>query len=143
MGAALSRLRDEGIVDHLFGDLHLADIRAYREKLFAAWGLTAHFPLWREPTAALARAMIAQGIVARIAVLDPARLPRSLAGAAFDEALLAALPEGVDACGEKGEFHTLVIDSPDFALPLEVEPSGQVERDGFIYQDFRRIRDAR
>ena len=136
MSAALSELRDEGLVDHLFGDLYLADIRAYREKLFAAEDLKTHFPLWGEPTAALARAMIAQGIVARIAVLDPARLPREVAGTAFDEALLAALPDGVDPCGEKGEFHTLVIDSPDFGQPLKIEEGKRVERDGFLYQDF-------
>src|SRR3954471_22410378 len=41
----------EGIV---FGDLFLGDVRAYRERLLAGTGLTPCFPLWGEPTDALA-----------------------------------------------------------------------------------------
>src|SRR4051812_11747113 len=36
-----------------FGDLFLEDVRTYRERLPAAAGLSAHFPLWGRPTAAL------------------------------------------------------------------------------------------
>lgn len=136
IGQALSRLKAEGLEDHLFGDLHLADIRAYRESHFASMGLRVHFPLWGMDSSLLAREMIAAGIRAHITVLDPARMPPNYLGASFDEVLLAALPEGVDPCGERGEFHTLVSDMPGFERPLDLEPGLRVEREGFLYQDF-------
>ena len=42
-----------------------------------------------------------------------ARSTPSFAGRRYDEALLADLPDGVDPCGENGEFHTFVHAGPD------------------------------
>src|SRR4051795_9186771 len=92
MAAAVQNAVGEGFTHVAFGDLFLEDIRRYREERLAGTGLTPIFPLWGRPTAALAREMIAGGLQARIATLDPRVLPRELIGAAFDETLLARLP---------------------------------------------------
>ena len=126
-----------GFTHVAFGDLFLEDVRKYREERLAGTGLTPLFPLWGMPTPGLARAMIAGGIRARVATLDPRVMPRELAGAAFDEALLAALPPEVDPCAERGEFHTCVTAGPMFSRSLSVEPGEIVEREGFVYRDFR------
>ena len=49
--------------------------------------------------------------------------------------LLADLPEGVDPCGENGEFHTCVVAGPMFARGLPVTTGERVERDGYAYCD--------
>src|SRR2546430_13424152 len=59
--------------------------------------------------------MIASGLEAHIATVDLKKLPAKFAGRTFDVALLADLPEGVDACGENGEFHTCVVAGPMFS----------------------------
>jgi diphthamide synthase (EF-2-diphthine--ammonia ligase) len=41
----------------------------------------------------------------------------------------------VDACGERGEFHTFVWDGPGFAAPIPIERGEVVERDGFVFCD--------
>jgi uncharacterized protein (TIGR00290 family) len=135
LGAATRRLRDDGVEDWVFGDLFLDDIRAYREAQLAPLGLAAHFPLWGRDTRALAQEMLAAGIDARIVTLDPQRLPRDLCGARFDAGFLAALPEGVDPCGERGEFHTVVAHAPGFAAALDLRRGATVEREGFVYTD--------
>ncbi|MDJ1009626.1 MAG: adenine nucleotide alpha hydrolase [Paracoccaceae bacterium] len=135
-GAALARLVDEGLTDMVFGDLFLADIRAYREAQLKPFGITPHFPLWGRPTDALAREMIDGGTKAVVATLDPSKLPKALAGRDFDAGLLADLPAGTDPCAENGEFHTLVWDGPAFAQPVPLRKGETVERDGFVYTDF-------
>jgi uncharacterized protein (TIGR00290 family) len=135
MGAATARLRDDGVERIVFGDLFLEDIRRYRELRLDGSGLAPVFPLWGRPTAALAETMIRAGVVARIVSLDPARVPRELAGRVLDRRTLAALPPGVDPCGENGEFHTCVTDGPMFAHPIPAVAGPVVERDGFVYAD--------
>src|SRR5262249_28456231 len=118
-----------------FGDLHLADIRAYREALFAPTGLALLFPLWGRPTADLARAMLIGGLQARVVTVDLARLPAAFAGRVFDAAFLADLPPGVDPCGENGEFHTFATAAPGFAHPIEVQVGPARIEGGFAHAE--------
>ena len=136
IGAAALRLKQQGIHDWIFGDLFLEDIRQYREARLAAQGLAAHFPLWGADTRLLAQEMLDLGIDARIATLDPRLVPRELCGSRFDRDFLDRLPPGVDPCGERGEFHTVVGYGPGFAAPLKLCHGETVERGGFVYTDF-------
>jgi uncharacterized protein (TIGR00290 family) len=135
MGTAIGRLRTEGVSRIVFGDLFLEDIRAYREDRLRGTGVDPIFPLWGRPTGPLAESMIASGLDARIVALDPRVLPKSFAGRRFDRALLHDLPEGVDPCGERGEFHTCVVAGPMFDAPIPVVPGEIVERDRFVFAD--------
>ena len=106
---AVDRAVADGFTHVAFGDLFLEDVRRYREERLAGTGLTPLFPLWGMPTPGLAREMIAGGIRARISTLDPRVMPRELAGAAFDEALLAALPRMPPTAGIALGFDRLVM----------------------------------
>ncbi len=120
-----------------FGDLFLADIRAWRETLCTALGWRALFPLFGRDTASLAREMQAGGLRAALCCVDTTQLDAAFAGRAFDGALLDALPSGIDPCGERGEFHTCVSDGPMFSAPLALMPRGTTLRDGrFAETDF-------
>lgn len=119
-----------------FGDLFLADVRAYREALCARRGWTPIFPLFGADTAALAREMIAGGLRARLCCVDTTQLDAGFAGRPFDLALLADLPPTVDPCGERGEFHTCVTAGPMFDRALCTRTGDRVLRDDrFQYID--------
>jgi uncharacterized protein (TIGR00290 family) len=135
MGDTIARAVADGITHMIFGDLFLQDIRAYREQKLAGTGITPLFPLWDRPTRPLAQAMIDSGLQARLATVDLKKLPAEFAGRKFDTQLLADLPEGVDPCGENGEFHTCVVAGPMFSHPLNVATGECVERDGYAYRD--------
>ena len=115
MHAALAPLAAAGVSALAFGDLFLADVRAFRERLLAPTGLQPRFPLWGRDTAALAAEMMAGGLEARIVAVDTARLDAGLVGRSWDAAFVAALPPGTDPCGERGEFHTFVTAGPMLA----------------------------
>jgi len=130
-----ARARAQGVRAVAFGDLFLADVRAYRERLFAGTGLAPRFPLWGRDTAALAREMIGQGLRAILACVDPRRVPADWAGRSYDAALLAELPAGVDPCAENGEFHTFAYAGPMYEGEIAVRVAGTVVRDGFVYAE--------
>lgn len=133
MAEACRRAVVEGFDTIAFGDLFLADVRAYRERQLAGSGLTPIFPLWEIPTAQLAREMIAGGLRARLSCVDSRQLDASFAGREFDAALLRDLPASVDPCGENGEFHTCVYAGPMFQVPIDLPPGERHIADGFVF----------
>lgn len=135
MQHAMETAAAEGVRHVVFGDLFLEDVRGYREAKLRSAGFEPVFPLWGRPTGPLAREMIASGLRARVCALDPRHLAPSFAGRAFDLGFLADLPSTVDACGERGEFHTCVTDGPGFRAPVRVRLGETVERDGFVFTD--------
>jgi uncharacterized protein (TIGR00290 family) len=137
MTEACVRAISENVEAIAFGDLFLEDVRIYRETQLKPTGLEPLFPLWQIPTADLARDMIAAGLRAKLACVDTKQLPASFAGREFDAEFLRELPPEIDPCGERGEFHTCVYDGPMFASPINLDAGEIVQRDGFVYADFK------
>jgi diphthamide synthase (EF-2-diphthine--ammonia ligase) len=138
MGAALAalRMRISGLDTVVFGDLFLADIRAYRERMLARMGMRGLFPLWLRDTRSLAQEFVRLGYRAVLVCVDIAQLAGGFAGREFDAELLRDLPPEVDPCGENGEFHTFVYAGPGLRQPVCHQRGAVVVRDGrFVYCD--------
>ena len=138
MAATLAALRDRvpGLDTVVFGDLFLADIRAYRERMLARIGMHALFPLWLRDTRVLADDFVRLGYRAVLVCVDANQLAAEFAGREFDAELLRDLPGAVDPCGENGEFHTFVYAGPGLREPVRHERGRVVVRDDrFVYCD--------
>ena len=136
MKTAIDGFVADGFTHVAFGDLFLEDVRRYREDRLAGSGLAPLFPIWKtKPTPDLARDMIEGGLQARLTCVDPRKLDRSFAGRTFDDQLLADLPQGIDPCGENGEFHSFAFDGPMFHHPIALNVGEIVERDNFVFAD--------
>ena len=133
MQQALEKYRQAGVLDAAFGDLFLADVRAYREERLGRIGMRGIFPLWGRNTSESARQFIRLGFKAIIVCVDTQALDQAAAGREYDESFLSDLPDSVDPCGENGEFHTFVYDGPAFRRPLRVERGEKVLREGRFY----------
>lgn len=142
MSAFVAEAREAGVEAMAFGDLFLADIRAYREERLRGSGIAPLFPLWERDTRQLARDMISSGLKARVVSLDPRAIARDLIGREFDADLLDDLPSTADPCGENGEFHTFAYAGPMFDAPIDVTTGAIVERDGFVFADLVRQKSA-
>jgi uncharacterized protein (TIGR00290 family) len=133
--AALDAHKARGIRRVAFGDIFLEDLKAYRDKNLAAWGLEGIYPIWKRDSRRLIGDFVSQGFKGVLVCIDQRVLPESWAGRAIDEAFLGDVPPGVDPCGENGEYHTFVYDGPIFQDKIDITLGERVVRAPFVYQD--------
>lgn len=135
MNDFFASIEGQGITHMAFGDLYLEDIRQYRVDNLKSTGLEPLFPLWLKPTKQLAQTMLDGGLKTRITCVDPKQLPASFCGREFNQEFLNDLPEGVDPCGENGEFHSFAYSGPMFKRDINISSGEIVEREGFVFAD--------
>lgn len=126
MTQAVTRLKNKGFEDTGFGDIFLEDLRKYREENLNSLGIKCHFPLWKRNTRELIEEFIRSGFKAVVICIDATKLDKSFCGREIDIEFLKDLPEGVDPCGENGEFHTFCYDGPIFSEPIDFKKGEQV-----------------
>lgn len=136
--AALDELATEGVRGAIFGNVHLADVRAWYEERVRAAGLRHVEPLWGEPPAALVRESLDRGYRALLTCVDTTRADPAWLGQTISPALVLEFERaGIDACGEFGEYHTLVTDGPLFRRPLAITTGGVHVEGPFHQLDIR------
>lgn len=135
MAGACAEAVADGVTHVAFGDLFLEEVRAYRVERLRGTGLKPLFPLWGRDTRELAAEMVDGGLRAILTCVDPEQLDPRFVGRELDHDLLAELPDSVDPCGERGEFHSLAYAGPMFRHALDVRVGERVERDGFHFAD--------
>ena len=135
--AVIERAENEKISQIAFGDLFLEDVRQYREQMFRNSSVEPTFPIWgtESTTSQLAQEMIQEGFRSIVTCIDLSKLAETDSGREFDEAWLADLPESVDRCGERGEFHSFCYAGPIFERPIGFRVGEQVQREGFVFTD--------
>ncbi|HEY7346976.1 MAG TPA: hypothetical protein VH599_01560 [Ktedonobacterales bacterium] len=133
---ALADLRERGVDAIIFGNIHLADVRAWYEERTTGQGLRHLEPFWGEPVGLLAREVIKRGYHAILTSVELARAREVWLGQPFSEALIAEFETaGIDACGERGEYHTFVSGGPLFRYPLPVSLGERVSTPGYALID--------
>ncbi len=130
MHSEMTALSDQGFKGSVFGDIFLEDLRAYREEQLAQVSLKGIFPLWGMNTRELALQIIESGFKAITVCVNARLLGPEFAGRLVDRQFLEDLPEGVDPCGENGEFHTFVFDGPIFKKPV-LFTRGEIVKQGY------------
>ncbi|HUK78058.1 MAG TPA: diphthine--ammonia ligase [Thermoleophilia bacterium] len=133
----LAEVRDDhGLGVGVFGDIDLQPHRDWVERVCEQAGLHACLPLWLEPRRALLDELLAAGVGATIVAVNTERLDERFLGRRLDAALVPELEAaGVDACGEEGEFHTVVTQAPLYAAPVALVWRGTVAIDQYRFVD--------
>jgi len=134
--ALLSQAKAAGVESAVFGDIDILRHREWEENVCRAADLTAELPLWQCDRMTLLEEFWAAGFEARIVVARDGVVDRKFLGRVLDRATAEALAAaGVDACGENGEFHTVVTAGPLFREPIQLELRDQVLKSGCWFQD--------
>lgn len=123
--AKLMELQYQGVKTAIFGDIDLLAHREWEEKVCNEAGLTASLPLWNKDRLQLVSIFLHAGFKARVVCVDGRYLDESFVGVEFNQQFIKSLPEGVDRCGENGEFHTFVYDGPNFKHPVSWKSLGK------------------
>jgi len=115
----LATLREDGFTGAVFGDIHLADVRAWYEARVTAAGLQHVEPIWGEPPELLLDEFIASGGRAVITCVELAKLDEAWLGRVIDERFASEIgTTGADPCGENGEYHSFAFAGPVFKKPV-------------------------
>jgi uncharacterized protein (TIGR00290 family) len=119
-----------------FGDMFCNGIADYRRSYIEPAGWECVFPLLGEESSKLADEIIERGIETFLVTIDTNVLSAEYCGQAYTKSLLENLPNGVDPCGEDGEFHTLVTEAPSFNGAIKVSLLEVDRGERFVHQRY-------
>ena len=125
------------IAGMVFGDIYLDEHLAWVEGVCRDIGIKAVEPLWGLNTSELIREFVDAGFRSVIIAGNADHIGREWIGRVIDTDFLEyifARPQ-VDPCGERGEYHTLVVGGPLFKGRIEITGSEVVERNGYRFLD--------
>ncbi|WP_298534848.1 adenine nucleotide alpha hydrolase [uncultured Algibacter sp.] len=125
----VSRLKNNGFTHTAFGDIFLEDLRVYRENQLAKQNLKAVFPIWKRDTKTLLHEFLDLGFKTIIVCANSKYFGEDFVGTVIDKNFINNLPNGVDPCGENGEFHTFCFDGPIFKEPVKFTIGEKVYRE--------------
>ncbi len=129
MNQTVSALKANGFTHTAFGDIFLEDLRTYRQTQLSKKGITAIFPIWKRDTKALLKEFLDLGFKTIVVCANSKYFGEDFVGTVIDENFISSLPEGVDPCGENGEFHTFCFDGPIFKTPITFTVGEKVFRE--------------
>lgn len=143
---SLCRLRDEmGINCVVTGDIAEVDGNPnwIRERSRPV-GMSVHTPLWGRDRNALLRELLDRGFKARFSCVRTRRLNESWIGRELDCSAIAELRiirerTGLDLCGEEGEYHTMVIDGPQFTRGIDIRSYSKRVADSLAYMEIHEL----
>ena len=145
MKQVIEGLKPEGITAEVFGDIHLQEHRDWLDRVCTELGITPVFPLWQQDTRQLIEDFIVAGFEAIVVSVRNDVMGWEWLGRKVDRDFVRALQRHdgevpVDFCGEKGEFHTVVLDGPVFEKRLVIEMGDVVEENGHFLLRIPRYR---
>lgn len=118
---ALNTLKQKfNLTNAVFGDIDLQAHRDWEEKVCTNAGLTAVLPLWKQDRRRLVKQMLDSGIETMIVSCNEIMGARFIGERITDSVIDELESMGIDACGENGEYHTLVLDCPLFNERIDV-----------------------
>lgn len=133
MKEAVGELKMEGVEGGVFGDVDIAEHRAWNDRVCSEMGIEAVFPLWKRNPEELMLEFIEAGFEAYVIATT---LGEEWLGRKVDTAFINDMKQlGIHPCGESGEYHTFVTDGPLFKRAIEITDKKKVVRDGTWFLD--------
>ena len=132
----LDSLKKDGISSGVFGDIDLEPHLEWVERVCAEENMKAYLPLWKGKRRDLLNEFIDAGFKAMVICINKSKLEQKYLGRMVDHQLIDEFEkQGIDPCGEEGEYHTVVTDGPIFNFPIELNKKEISEHSGYYFLD--------
>lgn len=142
--AAVGKFISRGFNSMVFGDIYLLEHQSWVERVCRELDIRAIEPLWNNQPRSIIKEFIDSGFEAVIVSCKADVMGKEYLGRAVSEDLAAELEaKGICPCGEKGEFHTLVVDGPIFKKRIEILEAEPIIKEGFWKHWFLDIKQYR
>jgi len=123
----LKRLKRKGLEGGIFGDIYLEEHKEWVQRVCSEVGLLPFLPLWGKDPKNVFEDFVQSGFKAIIISLQPP-IPKYFIGKELTLQMLETFNQlQMDPCGERGEYHTAVLDGPIFKKKLEIRKSKVVK----------------
>lgn len=123
----LKRLKRKGLEGGIFGDIYLEEHKEWVQRVCSEVGLLPFLPLWGKDPRDVFEDFVRSGFKAIIISLQPP-IPKYFIGKELTLQMLETFNQlQMDPCGERGEYHTAVLDGPIFKKKLEIRKSKVVK----------------
>lgn len=132
--------KKEGIITGVFGDIDLQEHRDWVERVCKDIGIKPVLPLWKKERETLLDEFIRAGFKAIVVAVQAKFLDGEWLGHRINKEFideLKAIGNGVDLCGEKGEYHTFVYDGPIFKKPVEFVTGKKILRNNHWFLELK------
>ncbi|MFJ7825356.1 diphthine--ammonia ligase [Psychrobacillus sp. NPDC096623] len=131
---AMDECRAQGITHGVFGDIDLEGHLEWVQNTCAKSDIVAVHPFWQEPRRKIIQDLINSGFEAWIIVVNTTMMPAEFVGRKFSKEIILELEAlGIDACGENGEFHTVVVDGPIFTSRVPIKIEQAIVRGDYVF----------
>lgn len=131
----ISKLKEEGVQAGVFGDIYLQEHRDWIERVCGEMDITPVFPLWGRSAISILNEFTDKHFRAVIIAVKENGQLLPLLGKELDKELIGELRQiqGIDICGERGEYHTFVCDAPLFKKPIELAYGEAYTESGTVF----------
>ena len=140
---ALRDLKADGAKGLVTGDIYEVAMHeeGWLNRVCQEVGLKPIKPLWMRDTKEIFREFIAAGFEATVVRVNTKVMGVEWLGRRLNEEFFADITKlnGVDPCGEGGEYHTFVTDGPLFSKRIEILESRKVNMDGSGHLEISRF----
>ncbi|QDP84290.1 adenine nucleotide alpha hydrolase [Chryseobacterium sp. SNU WT5] len=119
MREAVDHFKQQNVAHFIFGDIHLFDVKTYRESKLNPLGIEVLEPLWGKTSEEIMEDLLRSGIKTKIIITQADKLDSSFIGKDLDADLVRLFPSDIDICGEEGEYHTLAYEGGPFKKKVE------------------------
>jgi uncharacterized protein (TIGR00290 family) len=117
----LRRLRSLGVEEMVFGDIYIEEHRQWVERVCREVDIDAVEPLWGSDSYSIVKKALDLGVKALIIrAYDREPLSKYVGRILDADAIEDFEKNGIDPAGERGEYHTVVIDAPLYRYRLEI-----------------------
>lgn len=140
--AAVTELRGKDIGSMVFGDIYLLEHESWIERVCKDLNINALEPLWNNSPESIIDEFLGAGFKAIIISCKADIMGKEFLGRYIDKSLIEELKKkDICPCGEKGEYHTLVVDGPIFKRPIKIVEAVPIIKESFWKHWFLDIRE--